>query len=67
MGKFIIKERKLKDRDIERTLKLAHYLSRRFKKQYTIYKCVPIIKVTPENETQLSGWNADFYDSYNVD
>lgn len=64
MGKYIIKEQKIKDRDIERIRTLAHYLSRRYKHKYTIYKCVPIIKVEPETERQLAGWNSDYYDSY---
>lgn len=64
MGKYIIKEQKIKDRDIERVRKIAHYLSRRFKLKYTIYKCVPIIKVYPATERQLSGWNSDYYDSF---
>lgn len=64
MGKYIIKEQKIKDRDIERVRKITHFLADRFNLEYTIYKCLPIIKVSKGTERQLAGLNSDYYDSY---
>ncbi len=64
MGKYIIKEQKIKDRDIDRVRKITHFLADRFNLEYTIYKCLPIIKVSKGTERQLAGWNSDYYDSF---